>query len=85
MTDLLDDASLPNDVDGLTAEIAEAQKRIAACGDKIEELLRAERPAEGLFHAAEIHRLKQLRMMLRYQVDLRTARANRLRQDSGAQ
>jgi len=79
MPHLLDDASLPTDIPGLEAEIADAEDRMEACRKKIKALMDAERPAEGLFFAEEIHELKQRQMMLRYQKDLRVARANRLR------
>ncbi|MDL2280049.1 hypothetical protein LJC15_05265 [Desulfovibrio sp. OttesenSCG-928-G11] len=78
MADLLDDASLPTDPVGLKAEIAEAERRMASCRDEIKNLMAAERPAEGLFHAEAIHGLKQQLMMLRYQKDLRAARLGRL-------
>ena len=77
MTHLLDDASLPTDPAGLQAEIAEVDARIAACESEIRSLMQREDPAAGCFLAAEIHEKKQLRMMLRYQRDLRTARLNR--------
>lgn len=81
MTDLLDDASLPNDVPGLEAEIAVAEKAMAVCREKIKSLIAAEDPAAGLFHAKAIHELKQRLMMLRYQKDLRAARLGRLRME----
>lgn len=83
MADLLDDASLPTDPDGLEAEIVEAERRMAACRDEIKSLMAAEKPAEGLFHAEAIHALKQQLMMLRYQKDLRAARLGRLRTTGG--
>ena len=76
-TSLLDDSALPDDPAGLRAEIVEVDARIAACEKEIRSLMQREDPAAGCFLAAEIHEQKQLRMMLRYQRDLRTARLNR--------
>lgn len=77
MTHLLDDALLPTDPDGLRAEITELDTRLAACDAEVRLLMQQEDPATGRWCAAEIHEKKQLRMMLRYQRDLRTARLNR--------
>ncbi len=79
MTSLLDDASLPTDEPGLTAELAELETRLALCQDEIRRLMGAEDPVAGVFHSAAIHEAKQLLMMLRYQKDLRVARRNQLR------
>lgn len=79
MTSLLDDASLPTDAPGLTAELADLESRLSFCRAEIQRLMDAEDPAAGVFHSAAIHEAKQLLMMLRYQKDLRAARLNRLR------
>lgn len=79
MTSLLDDASLPTDIPGLEADLAELERRTADCQTRIRELMAAEDPAAGIFHAPAIHETKQLLMMLRYQRDLRLAHRNRLR------
>ena len=78
MISLLDDASLPTDAEGLLAEIAELDKRIAACQEELKRLTAEEDIAAGIFRAEEIHAIKQLHMALRYQKDLRAARRNRL-------
>lgn len=78
MTELLDDESLPTDREGLEAQIAEIDRRLDGNQEKIRELLAAEDPARGIFHAAEIHQCKQRSMMLRYQKDIRTVRLNAL-------
>ncbi len=77
----LDDASLPTDATGLTAELAELETRLSACRAEIQQLMKAEDPAGGVFHSGAIHQAKQLLMMLQYQKDLRTVRLNRLRLD----
>lgn len=81
MTNPLDDASLPTDAPGLTADLAELETRLTACRAEIQRLMDAENPAAGICHSAAIHEAKQLLMMLRYQKDLRAARLNRLRLD----
>lgn len=79
MTSLLDDASLPTDAPGLTAELADLEGRLSVCRAEIQRLMDAEDPSAGVFHSTAIHEAKQLLMMLRYQKDLRAARLNRLR------
>ncbi len=75
--ELLDDSRLPVDPEALRVEIADLEGRLAACEAAIRSLVAEENPAAGRFLAAEIHEKKQLRMMLRYQRDLRVARLNR--------
>jgi hypothetical protein len=79
MTLLLDDASLPTDEEGLQAQMAELDRRLAENQGRVQELMRAEDPAAGVFHAEAIHEAKQLAMMLRYQKELRQVRLNALR------
>lgn len=79
MTNLLDDASLPTDITGLETQIGELDARMTACRASIGDLMAAENPAAGVFHAEAIHEAKQLLMMLRYQKELREARLGRLR------
>jgi hypothetical protein len=76
-TELLDDSALPDDPDALRAELAELEVRLNACEADVRGFMAQEDPAVGRFLAAEIHEKKQLRMMLRYQRDLRRARLNR--------
>lgn len=78
MAELLDDALLPTDREGLEAELAEIDKRLLENQAKIKSLMDAENPSDGVFFAAEIHEAKQRSMLLRYQKDLRTARLNAL-------
>lgn len=76
MANLLDDASLPTDREGLLAQIEEIERRLAENQETIKRLMEAENPGKGIFHASEIHEAKQLSMMLRYQKDIRTVRLN---------
>ena len=79
MTSLLDDASLPTDIEGLEAQITDVRQRQEQCLARIRELMDAEDPARGIYHAAAIHEERQLKMMLKYQHDVRVAKRNRLR------
>lgn len=79
MHGLLDDASLPTDIQGLEAQIAEVRQRQDHCLARIRELMDDEDPGRGVFHAAAIHEARQLKMMLQYQHDVRVAKRNRLR------
>ena len=75
---LLDDASLPTDAAGLTAEIARIEQQQSECAARIRELMAAEDPQKGVHSAKDIHEAKQLKMMLQYQKDLRVARMRQL-------
>ena len=83
MAELLDDASLPTDRDGLEAQIADIDRRLRENLESIRTLMAAEKPGEGIFLASEIHEAKQLSMLLRYQKDVRTVRLNALLQNGG--
>lgn len=78
MLRLLDDASLPTDPADIETEIAELDKRLAACREELKKLMDEEDFVTGTFRADEIHAIKQLHMALRYQKDLRVATRNRL-------
>lgn len=79
MTNLLDDASLPTDAPALEAELAELEERLQACQNDIRQLMAAEDPARGIWHATSIHEAKQTIMMLRYQREVRATRLRLLR------
>ena len=81
MAELLDDALLPTDRDGLEAQIADIDRRLQENLESIRALMAAEKPGEGVFLASEIHEAKQLSMLLRYQKDVRTVRLNALLQN----
>ncbi len=76
---LLDDASLPSNIEGLEEELLEVKHRQQLCQSLISDLMNKEDHTKGVFFAKEIHEARQLKMMLQYQHDLRTAKANRLR------
>lgn len=78
MHQLLDDASLPTDPDGLRAQIQLLEERLQSCEQNIKTLMAEEYPAQGLDNAAAIHEAKQIKMMLRYQKDLRRVRLNQM-------
>ena len=81
MAELLDDALLPTDRDGLETQIADIDRRLQENFETIRTLMAAETPGEGVFLASEIHEAKQLSMLLRYQKDVRTVRLNALLQN----
>ena len=74
----LDDASLPSDREGLTAELALVEAEQAALVIELRRLMDAEDPGQGIFHAKEINDLRQKKVMLEFQRQLRAARINRL-------
>ena len=78
MTNPPEDASLPTDREGLTAEIADIQEKVDACLFEIKSLMDAEDPAAGVDHAGAIHEAKQRHMVLRYRKELCQARLKRL-------
>ena len=79
MQELLDDASLPTDPDGLRAQLLILEERLQRCEQDIKDLMADENHEQGHTNAAAIHEAKQIKMMLRYQKDLRTVRLNQLK------
>ena len=47
--------------------------------DEIRELLAAENPSAGIFHAAEIFRLQQSKLRLEVEMEFRRKKINRIR------
>lgn len=79
MTNPSADASSPNDIPALEAELAEIDRQIASCRAEIKNLIDQENLAAGVIHAAAIHERKQAHMVLRYQKELLAAKIGRLR------
>lgn len=75
-----DDASLPTDREGLSAQLVLIEVEQAALAAELRRLMDAEDPAQGLFHAKEINQLRHNKIMLEFQRRLRVARLNRLDQ-----
>lgn len=74
----LDDASLPTDRAGLNAELSIVEAELADLVAELRGLMNAENPAQGIFHAREINQLRQNKIKLEFQRQLRVARINRL-------
>lgn len=77
--DPLDDASLPNSIPELTAQIALLEEQGRVCEAAVRQLCEAENPARGVFFAREIHEARQRKLQLEVQKELRRVRINRLR------
>ena len=73
----LDDPEVRRRLAELEAEIADLAVRQARCADEAKDLLAREAAGEGAF-AAQIHELKQRRMMLATEIQHRKARLNAL-------
>ena len=73
--------SIPDSPADLEALLADLDARLEQSGRTIRELMAAENPAAGVFHAAAIHEAKQQHMQLRYMQDL--CRAKRVRLCAG--
>lgn len=71
-------ASSNETIRSLEAEIAGLQKRQHEVEAKARRLLLEEDPAQGRLFAAEIHALRQERLTLQAEIDLRRARMNKL-------
>ena len=61
------------------AEMAGFAAERDACVAKCRELLAAEDPAKGVFHAAEIFRLQQDKLRLEVEMEFRRKKVNRIR------
>jgi hypothetical protein len=61
------------------AEMAGFTMERDACVARCRELLAAEDPAKGVFHAAEIFRLKQDKLRLEVEMEFRRKKINRIR------
>jgi len=59
----------------MAAFAAERDASVTRC----QELLNAEDPATGVFHAAEIYRLKQSKLRLEVEMEFRRKKINRIR------
>ena len=79
MPNLPDDASLPDDIPTLEAQIGEIEQAKADCEAALRRLTEAEDHAKGVFFAQEIHEARQLRLQLEVQKELRRVRTNRIR------
>ena len=72
--------SLPTDQTGLARCLAAFEEELKACEQNIQNLLKQEDPAKGLFLPKEIHRAKQQKMVARYNCDLCRVRLNKIRE-----
>jgi len=61
------------------AEMAAFATERDACVARCRELMAAEDPARGVFHAAEIFRLQQDKLRLEVEMELRRKKINRIR------
>ena len=61
------------------AEMARFAEERDACVTRCRELLAAEDPAKGVFHAAEIFRLQQDKLRLEVEMEFRRKKINRIR------
>ena len=81
---LLDDASLPNSIPELEAQMALLEEERRACEATVRRLCETERPDEGICFAQEIHQARQRKLQLEVQKELRRVRINRLRLDANS-
>lgn len=79
MPNLPDDASLPDDIPALEAQIAEIEQARADCEATLRRLVESEDLANGVYFAQEIHEARQLKLQLQVQKELRRVRINRIR------
>ncbi len=78
--------SSPNDAESLPDNIPALEERVAACQQRLQELddeqrrlMRAEKPAEGVFFAQEIHANRQAKNQLQVEMQFAQVRLNRLK------
>ncbi|MBI5519612.1 MAG: hypothetical protein HY916_06095 [Desulfovibrio sp.] len=72
-------ASPAEDIARCEAEMAGFAAERDACVARCRELLAAEDPAKGVFHAAEIFRLQQDKLRLEVEMEFRRKKINRIR------
>ena len=77
MKNLSDDASLPEAIPELEAEITTIDAALDELDVSLRQLMAAEDPAAGRFHAQEIHALRQRKLMLETRRELRKVRIRR--------
>lgn len=78
MTDLSDDASLPQSQAELEAEIALIEGMIKDTEATTRALMAREDPARGRFFAQEIHAMQQQKLVLQTRAELRRVRVRRI-------
>lgn len=74
----LNDASLPNSIEGFKQELEIIEAEQAAVVAELQKLMQAEDPSNGVYFAKEIHELRQTKVKLQFQHQLRVARINRM-------
>ena len=78
MKSLSDDASLPQTKTELEAEIATIDCMLEEGDAALRTLLASENPESGIFHAGDIHTLRQQKLMLLTRRELRQVRIRRI-------
>ncbi len=74
---------MPEAIPELEAEIATIDAALNELDISLRQLMAAEDPAAGRFHAQEIHDLRQRRLMLETRKELRKVRIRRRLQEDG--
>ena len=81
-TDQIEETKLPETMPELEVMITELEARLAACDQEQKDLMAAEDPANGVFHAAEIHANRQQKNQLEATRQFAQVRLNRLRMEA---
>jgi hypothetical protein len=75
----VEDASSNEQIDNLEAEIENLKAQIDECAQKTRDLLSQEDPYTGITYAQEIFKLKQEKLALQVEIDIRKKKINRLK------
>ncbi len=83
MSNLPEDVSSPDDITGLENEILRIEAELDDTDITLRTLLAAENPSSGIFHAKDIHALRQRKLTLISSREILRNKIKRIRFESG--
>lgn len=70
---------MPDTIPQLMQEIATIEQALQELADQLREKMGAEKPEQGVFFAAEIHAMRQQKLVLQTRKELRAVRIRRIK------
>ena len=74
---------IPADMPGLRAGILRLSEEQRRCAERLRALRDAENPAQGIFHASEIHELQQDKLRMEVELEFHRRKLARLEMEEG--